>query len=288
MTILILGAAGNLGTAFCELLSAKEDVSLVAWDKTELDVTDQGILNKKISDIKPDVIINTVAYNNVDACEKNESAQGLAKELNVDFVSKLAEIALANGIILVHYSSDYVFKGDNKVGYKEDDIPAPINFYGQTKYDGEQELIKLSGKGLKWYLVRTSKLFGPSGSSPAAKPNFFELMLKLAKDGKAIKAVNDETGSFTYTKDLVLATWNLVDQASAFGVYHLVNSGQASWYDAAQYFLNKMGLDVDIQAVKGQDFLRDAKRPQYSLLLNTKFPALRSWQEALDDYVKNF
>ncbi|MCX6792604.1 MAG: dTDP-4-dehydrorhamnose reductase [Candidatus Falkowbacteria bacterium] len=285
MVILILGAAGNLGTAFRELLSKQEDVSVVAWDKTELDVTDQGILAKKISDIKPNIIINNVAYNDVDACEKDEAAQEIARRLNIDLVSSLADITLAMNATLIHYSSDYVFKGDDSKGYKEDDVPAPQNFYGETKYEGEQELIKLSGKGLKWYLIRTSKLFGPKGSSPSAKPNFFEIMKNLAAEGKIIKAVDDEVGSFTYTRDLAKASWDLIDENCAFGVYHLVNDGQASWYEAAKYFLNKIGQTVDITAVKSQDFPRPAKRPNYSILLNTKRQVLRSWQAAIDDYI---
>lgn len=288
MTILILGSAGNLGTAFNDLLSKQEDISLVAWDKTELDVTDQGILSKKIADIKPDVIINVVAYNDVDTCEKNEAAQTKAKSLNVDFVASLAEIALNIGATLIHYSSDYVFKGDNKQGYQEDAVPLPQNFYGQTKFAGEQELIKLSGKGLKWYLIRTSKLFGPKGTSPDAKPSFFELMFNLAKQGKELKVVTDEIGSFTYTPDLVKATWDLISEDCAFGIYHLVNSGQASWYDLAKYFLGKINLSVDIRQVLSQDFPRPAKRPKYSLLVNTKRPALRSIYEALDEYSGNF
>lgn len=288
MTILILGSAGNLGTAFNDLLSKQEDLSLIAWDKTELDVTDQGILSKKIADIKPDVIINVVAYNDVDACEKNETAQTKAKSLNVDFVASLAEIALNIGATLIHYSSDYVFKGDNKQGYQEDAVPLPQNFYGQTKFAGEQELIKLSGKGLKWYLIRTSKLFGPKGTSPDAKPSFFELMFNLAKQGKELKVVTDEIGSFTHTPDLVKATWDLISEDCAFGIYHLVNSGQASWYDLAKYFLGKINLSVDIRQVLSQDFPRPAKRPKYSLLVNTKRPALRSIYEALDEYSGNF
>lgn len=288
MTILILGSAGNLGTAYSQLFSQQEDLTVVAWDKTELDVTDQGILSKKISDIKPEIIINTVAYNDVDTCERNKAAQKIARRLNVKLVASLAEIALGVGATLIHYSSDYVFKGDNSSGYKEDDVPAPQNFYGQTKYDGEQELIKLSGKGLRWYLIRTSRLFGPKGASVAAKPSFFELIKMSAEQGKEIKAVEDEIASFTYTPDLAQASWSLVEEDCAFGVYHLVNDGQASWYEAAKYFLSKISPTVDINKALSQDFSRSAKRPNFSKLLNTKRPALRSWQAALDEYINNF
>jgi len=291
MTILILGAAGNLGTAYSRLLADQEDIKLVAWDKTDLDVTDQGILSKKIFDIKPDVIINLVAYNQVDACEKNKKNQTIARRLNVEFVKILAEIALAVNAILVHYSSDYVFKGDKVEGYDETDTPEPQNFYGQTKFDGEKELLKLTGKGLKWYLIRTARLFGPKGSSSLAKRNFFDLMLSLAAKNQELKAVNNEVGSFTYTVDLVKASWDLILEACPYGVYHLVNSGSASWYEGAKYFLRaKLDSRIDLAKIKSitsQDLTQPAKRPEYSVLINTKRPVLRSWQEAVDDYIRN-
>jgi len=292
MTILILGAGGNLGTAYSNLLAEQEDVKLVAWDKTDLDVTDQGILKKKILDIKPDVIINLVAYNEVDTCEKNKKFQTIARRLNVEFVKILAEISLVVDAILVHYSSDYVFKGDKVKGYEEDSTPEPQNFYGQTKFDGEKELFKLTGKGLKWYLIRTARLFGPKGSSPLAKRNFFDLMLGLATKDYELKAVSNEVGSFTYTVDLVKASWDLILEACPYGIYHLVNSGSASWYDGAKYFLKaKLDSKIDLAKIKSitsQDLTQPAKRPEHSVLINTKRPVLRSWQEAVDEYVGNF
>jgi dTDP-4-dehydrorhamnose reductase len=285
MKILLLGAAGNLGTAFTELIATKDDVTLIGWDKADIDVTDSGLLVKKISELHPDIIINAVAYNDVDACENNEAAQALARKLNVEFVETLAEIALAHKAILIHYSSDYVFEGEDPKGYDEEAKPAPLSFYGQSKADGETELISASGKGLRWYLVRTSKLFGPAGASAAAKLNFFQLMHKLAKGTSTIQAVNDETGSFTYTRDLAQATLHLIESDSPFGIYHLINSGQASWYEAAAYFFKKIGKSIELQPVAASAFPRPAKRPHYSLLLNTKVPLLRSWQEALDDYI---
>jgi dTDP-4-dehydrorhamnose reductase len=288
MTILLLGAAGNLGTAFTNCLKDKEGFTLVSWDKPDIDVTDEGLLLKKISDIRPDVIINSVAYNDVDACESKEEAADLARQLNVELVANLARAAVEVDARLVHFSSDYVFNGDSEQGYAEDDEPSPQSVYAQSKRDGETELISLTGKGLRWYLVRTSKLFGPRGSSPAAKPSFFELMLKLAKRGEAVKIVSDERGSFTYTVDLAAAVMSLIEEECPSGIYHLVNSGEASWFEAAEYFFNKLGLKVETSAVAASDFPRPASRPKHSLLLNTKRPALRNWQAALDDYISNY
>jgi len=287
MTILLLGAAGNLGTAFIELLSRREDITLVSWDKADVDVTDEGLLVKKISEIRPQLIINAVAYNDVDGCEHDPKAQAFAQSLNVDLVASLARAALEVDALLVHFSSDYVFDGENPEGYDEEAEPAPQSFYAQSKRAGEKELISLTGKSLRWYLVRTSKLFGPKGSGPAAKPSFFEIMAGLAKKGEAVKIVSDERGSFAYTKDLAAAVMQLVEEESPYGIYHLVNSGEASWFEAANYFFEKSGLCVETIPVPASEFPRPAPRPKHSLLLNTKRSALRSWQEAIDDYILN-
>lgn len=284
MKILLLGSQGNLGTALSSVVDPDEH-SLIAWDKDDVDVTDEGLLRKKIVDISPELIINAVAYNDVDACETKEEAKNLAQQLNVELVRNLALAAMEVNAILVHYSSDYVFKGDEINGYDETAETNPQSVYAQSKLDGEKELVSLSGKGLRWYLIRTSKLFGPKGLSAVAKPGFFELMLNRAESNAPLKVVNDEIGSFTYTKDLAMATLELVEANNAFGMYHIVNDGQASWYDAARYFFEKLGRQVQIEAVPGSAFPRPAKRPQHSLLLNTKIPALRSWQSALDDYI---
>ncbi len=287
MIILLLGAAGNLGTAFTQMLSMRDDVTLISWDKADIDVTDEGLLIKKVSEIRPNIIINAVAYNDVDGCERDPKAQALAQSLNVELVASLARAALEVDALLVHFSSDYVFDGENATGYNEEAEPSPQSYYAQTKRAGEKELISLTGKSLRWYLIRTSKLFGPKGSGPAAKPSFFEIMASLAKKGEAVKIVSDERGSFTYTKDLTAAVIQLIEEESPYGIYHLVNSGEASWFEAANYFFEKSGIRVETIPVLASEFPRPAPRPKHSLLLNTKCQALRSWQEAIDDYVAN-
>lgn len=284
MTILVLGSAGNLGTALTEYGAEREDLKLIGWDKTDIDVSDQVLLSKKIIELKPEVIINTVAFNDVDACETSEEARTLANQLNVELVATLADIALEINATLIHYSSDYVFKGDSEIGYSETDEASPLSIYGETKLDGEKEIISASGKGLQWYLIRTSKLFGPKGMSVGAKPSFFELMFRLSNTNPSLKLVNDEIGSFTYSRDLAAATIALLDDNAAFGIYHLINAGETSWHDAAKYFFETLKKEVSLEAVSAEAFPRPAKRPKHSLLLNTKRPPLRTWQEAVSDY----
>lgn len=283
--VLILGAKGNLGGQLVKVF--KDDYNVIAWDREEIDITDKDLISKKINDIKPEVIINTAAYNAVDKCETNEQEFELAKKLNKEAVGCLAEAAIENNSLIVHYSTDYVFDGDNEEGYKEDDEPNPVNKYGETKLMGEQELIKRSGKGLKWYLIRTSKLFGPKGESEVTKSSFFDIMLELAKDKNKIDVVNEEVSCFTYTPDLAKATKDLAESDRSNGIYHIVNSGSCTWYEAAVELFKIAGIDIKANPVTSDKFPRPAKRPKYSVLLNTKLEPLRDWREALQEYLSS-
>ncbi len=286
MKILLLGAKGNLGTVFLNSALDFPEHSFIGWDKDDIDATDKSLLDKKISELKPDVIINTVAYNDVDQCESNEAFAEVAKILNVQLVRNLAEVAVEYNCVLVHYSSDYVFSGDALTGYIETAEPNPINIYGHSKLKGEKEIISLSGKGLQWYIIRTARLFGTKGSGDRAKPSFFEQMLEISKQQQELLVVNDEYGCFTYTPDLVTATLDLITSKDGYGIYHLTNEGSASWYEAVTYFFKCLGVPLHIQPVSGEKFSRAAKRPAHSQLLNTKRPALRPWQQAVDEYCK--
>lgn len=267
---------------------------VIAWDREEIDITDKELVIKKISDVKPNIIINAAAYNAVDKCEEDKAEFALAKKLNCEAVGYLAEAALEVNAVLVHYSSDYVFDGGVKTkkesrgaGFKEDDQPCPVNKYGETKMQGERELITRSNKGLKWYLIRTSKLFGPKGESEFAKPSFFDIMLKLAKEKEFLDVVNEEMSCFTYTPDLALYTKKLIESDKGSGIYHLINEGPCTWYKAAKELFKIAGVKIKVNPVSSEKFPRPAKRPAYSVLLNTKFEQLRDWKEALEEYLNS-
>lgn len=285
MTILILGASGNLGGQLVKVFDNGEN-EVIAWDKGEIDITDRDLIMKKVADIRPNVVINTAAYNAVDRCENNDEEYELAKNLNIDGPKHLAEACLKNKVVLVHYSTDYVFEGRKKKGYIESDEPKPVNRYGKSKFHGEKRILELSGSGLKWYLIRTSKLFGPKGDSPVAKPSFFDIMLEQASGKTEIDVVSEELSCFTYTPDLAQATKKLLDSNKGYGFYHLVNSGPATWHQAAEYLFKITGQDIIVNPVPSDKFSRPAKRPKYSVLLNTKFEPLRDWREALREYLK--
>jgi len=284
MKILILGSNGNLGRELVKIF--KNNYSLTTWDKDDIDISDRELIIKKAEDLKPDIIINAAAYNAVDKCEADEKEYARAREINGLAVGYLAEAALKINAILVHYSSDYVFPGNKKDGYKESSKPRPINKYGDTKLLGENELLSKSGQGLKWYLIRTSKLFGPKNDSKNAKASFFDIMLKQNEAKNELRVVDEEVSCFTFTPDLALATKELVEAERGYGIYHLTNQNPVTWYEAAKELFKIAGIKAIIIPVKSSDFPRPAKRPKYSVLVNTKLPLLRSYQEALSEYIK--
>lgn len=285
--ILILGAKGNLGQILTKAFEQEENCEIAAWDREEIDITDKPMLNNKINELKPDVIINAAAYNAVDKCETDEKEFESAKKINTDAPRYLTEIALENNAMLIHYSTDYVFSGDKKGGYAENDVPGPISKYGETKLAGENAIINFKNKGLKYYIVRTSKLFGPKGASGAAKPSFFDIMINLSKERNHLEVVDEEVSCFAYTLDLARATKKLIESEKDFGIYHITNSGPCTWFEAAKIFFEIAGINIEVNPVKGDKFPRPAKRPKYSVLLNTKLEPMRDFREALKEYLLN-
>ncbi|MBI4653305.1 dTDP-4-dehydrorhamnose reductase [Candidatus Kuenenbacteria bacterium] len=282
--ILILGAKGNLGAQLIKVFANGNEV--IGLDRGEIDITDRELILKKVDEVKPDLIINAAAYNAVDKCEDSDEEYELAKKINIDGPKFLVEASLKVRAILIHYSTDYVFNGEKKYGYVETDKPEPISRYGKTKFFGEKKILEFGGKRLKWYLIRTSKLFGPKGESEIAKPSFFDIMLKLSNEKKELEVVDEEMSCFTYTSDLANATKKLVDENRDYGIYHIINDGACTWYEATVELFKIAKVNIKVIPINGEKFVRPAKRPKYSILLNTKLPLLRDYREALKEYLK--
>ncbi|MFA5163419.1 MAG: NAD(P)-dependent oxidoreductase [Patescibacteria group bacterium] len=282
MSVLILGGQGNLGTQLSRIFSGS-----LAWDREDLDFLNFPLLEEKIGQLRPEVIINAVAYNAVDKCEQDSEELDLAYKLNRDLPESLARIAIAIGATLLHYSSDYVFSGDlNKPKFKEDDPVNPVNKYGASKAAGEEAIRRIAAESsLSYFIIRTSKLFGPRGASPLSKSSFFDIMLDLAQNKEEIKVVDEESSCFTYTPDLARATQALLQSPHPAGIYHITNSQAANWFEAAQTLFEIKGLNPRLIAIKGADLNRPARRPLYSILENNNLPNLRAWPEALKEYL---
>ncbi len=278
---LILGAKGMLGQALGQdfRLAGYE---LALWDTTEINLTEEVASLEKIAAFAPDMMINAVAYNAVDACEADDDEYRKALVLNRDVPGYLARYSAEKGIIFVHYSTDYVFDGMNEAGYAEDAVPNPISRYGLSKYEGEQAVLAAGGKG---YLVRLSKLFGEPAISSLGKKSFFDTMLMKAKNGSSVEVVDDERGCFTYAPDLAFATRELISSDAAPGIYHLPNENPVTWFQATIELYRQAEFRIEVIPVPSQGLVRPARRPHTSVLLNTKRPKLRPYEEALKDYL---
>ena len=169
---------------------------------------------------------------------------------------------------LVHYSTDYVFD-DSKKEYAESDLPNPINVYGKSKLLGEMNIIENMDD---YRIVRTSWLFGQHGR------NFAETMLKLSGKIDTVKVVNDQFGKPTFTVDLARKTAQIAGLAP--GMYHITNEGVCTWYEFATAIID------NVSPCSSEEFVRKAKRPKYSVLVNTKTSLMRHWTEALAEYLK--
>jgi dTDP-4-dehydrorhamnose reductase len=213
----------------------------------------------------------------VDGAEDRSEA---AFELNSAFPGRLAELCRELRLRLVHYSTNYVFDG-RKGEYLETDAPNPLSVYARSKLRGERTVAASTDE---YYLVRTAVIFGPKGSSEGSKRSFVELMIDLAATRDTIQAVNDEINSVTYAPDLAAATSRLLESEEAFGIYHLTNSGAASWYDLARRVFELTPRKPQLIAVPGSTFPRKAVRPAKAVLLNSKAAQLRPWQEALREF----
>ena len=271
MKILILGYEGMLGNELVKVFTKGNE--LVLWDRGEIDISDRADVIEKIGELKPDVVINAAAYTAVD---KAESEEDLVYKVNGCAVGFLSTICKEINALLIHFSTDYVFDGENHLGYKEDHSYKPINLYGRSKALGEKMILDIKPR---YYIIRTSWLFGKHGK------NFVGTMLRLAEEGKDLKIVNDQFGSPTYAKDLAEKVKELIGSENPYGIYHVTNSESCNWHEFALKIFELSGLKPNVKPVTSNEFPTPAKRPTYSMLVNTKLSPMRSWEEALKAYL---
>lgn len=283
--VLILGAKGMLGQELFQAFASDAQYVVFGWDREEMDVTDTDDTEFKIRTLSPDIIINAAAYNAVDLCEESDEEYAKAIKLNADAPTFLARVAMSQGAIFVHYSTDYVF-GDREAlggGFSENAEPKPNCRYAESKFIGEKAVRLIGGK---YYVIRLSKLFGKPATSEAGKKSFFEVMLNAGKTKDEVSAVDDELSCFTYAPDLAKASKELIESRNIYGVYHLINESPATWYDGVVELYKQVGLKTKVNPVGSDAFPRPAKRPTFSVLKNTRRPLLRPYQEALKEFLE--
>ena len=280
MRILLIGGLGQLGTDFRHLLGGFEVTSV---DKEEVDVTDRAQVDALVDAARPEVVINCTAFNRVDEAEDCPEP---AFAVNAHAVLHIARACHRTGARLVHYSTDYVFDSPARHPLTESDVPNPSSVYGLSKLAGEH-MARL-GCAQSWVL-RTCGLYGHTGSREKGT-NFVETMLRLADSGKPIKVVDDQHCTPTSTMDLARASIGLITTGAPYGLYHLTNAGDCTWYEFARAIFKLAGKSPDLHPVGSDEFPVRARRPAYSVLDNTAFraagfPDMRPWQEALEEYL---
>lgn len=280
MHILLFGGSGMLGTAMRKAWSQK--YQLTTPEQEEVAWTKEGI-KKWLVDAKPEFLINTTAYNNVDGAEGE--GREMAFWLNAEVPGIMAELAKEFSVPFLHFSTDYVFAGDKQEGYSEADAPAPISAYGESKYQGEQSVLKAYPEGS--YIVRTSRLYGDPASGPHAKKSFVEI-IRNELNGKPNFEVNDfERSAPTSVNELVGHIEKYILQERPVpGIYHMSNEGGATWLEWATEIRDILGLQNVITPRDPAQAVRPAKRPAYSVLQSTKLPSMLPWREALKHYLR--
>ena len=275
--LLVTGSYGQLGRAIAEA-AQRRGLTVVGRDVDSLDIRDRDAVTELVLEVSPRSLVNCAAATGVDACEADEAA---AIAVNGDAVAHLARACNRVGARLVHISTDYVFSGDARRPYREDDAPTPASAYGRSKLLGEQ----LARGARRHMIVRTAWLYGHGGH------NFVEAIRSQVADGThTLRVVADQIGSPTLADDLAEAVLDL-DAAAAQGIVHVVNSGATSWHGFATEIVRRLGAAVEVEAVTTAEFPRPARRPAYSVLDTGRLRALLGremppWQEALARYLE--
>ena len=284
MQIVIIGAGGRLGAALAREYARAFDV--VGFNHAQLDLARSEQVREKLSALDFDVLINTAAQTNVDRCETQREE---AFQLNAEAPRVLAEICRAKNSRFIHISTDYVFDGEKREPYTEEDEARPISVYGESKRAGERLVLENSERHL---VARVSWVFGPD------RPSFIDAMLKKARDEETIAAVADKFSTPTYAPDIAAMLQPLLGDLREGGLLHIANAGQCSWQEYAQWALDcahETGIPMKARTV-GAVSLADmknfvAKRPAHTVLSTAKFTRLtgmspRSWRDAVAEYVR--
>jgi dTDP-4-dehydrorhamnose reductase len=282
MRVALIGANGQLGSDLAKVLRPIHD--LVPLTHADIEITDQASVEAMLQAHRPDLVMNMAAFHKVDACEEQIE---LTFAVNTYGVRNLALACRAHGAALLHMSSDYVFGGDKTcvTPYVETDLPAPINVYGIAKLAGEHFIRYLMDH---YFILRVTGLYGVAGSSGKGG-NFVELMLRLAKERKPVRVVDDQRMTPTYTVDLARQIAALIG-TERYGLYHATSQGSCTWHEFAAEIFRQSGLAPNLGKAKTGDFGEKATRPAYSVLENKALQSIgldqmRPWQESLAAYL---
>ncbi len=276
MKVLIVGAAGQLGQAMVARLQSAHDVT--AWSRGDIDLTRHAEVRDAIARLAPEAVINCSGYNNVDQAEDD---QVTALDVNAMAVGTLARAASALDALFMHYSTDFVFAGTAAVPYTELDAPEPRSVYAQSKLIGEW----LAADAPKHYVIRVESLFG----GPNRKSSI-DRIADAIRNAQPAPVFFDRIVSPSFVADVADASAFLLQSQPAWGLYHCVNSGHASWADVGREIAARLGAtDAALKPISVTDVQWRAARPQFAALSNEKLAragyVMPTWQDAIARYV---
>ena len=286
MKIIVLGAGGRLGAAL--MREYGEEYDIAGFNRAQLDLASLNDVRGKLGAMNFDVLINAAAFTNVDLCETESDR---AFRINAEAPGILAEICNAKDAKLIHLGTDYVFDGDKRAPYTEEDEANPISVYGESKLAGDKNVL---GAGDQHLVVRVSWVFGPD------RPSFIDAMIKRAQEDEKIDAVSDKFSTPTYTQDIARMLSQFFDHRLEGGILHFANAGKCSWQEYAQWALDccgDAGIPLKAKTVGALKLSQMknwiARRPVYSALSTARYTDLtgtppRAWREAVADYITRF
>jgi dTDP-4-dehydrorhamnose reductase len=278
MRLLLTGRNGQVGGELVRQLAGLGEV--VSTDRAALDLADADALRGFVRKARPDVIVNAAAYTAVDQAE---SEPELAMQVNGRAPGVLAEEAKTLGVLLVHFSTDYVFDGMQDKAYLETDFPNPLNAYGRSKVEGERAIVRTQCRHL---ILRTSWVYGPRGR------NFLRTILSKARAGEGLRVVDDQFGAPTSSlmigSALPGAISRTLSDSSLDGIYHMSASESTTWCGFARAIVEASGTHVPVQAIASAELRLPARRPRNSLLDNSKIASrlgirLPSWRSGMTE-----
>jgi len=279
MKIALIGADGQLGSDLMKTIK-KEDLAPLYYP--DFDITQPRKTREVLSNLQVEMVINTAAYHRVDECENNPKKAFLVNSIAV---RDLSVICKELDCVLVHFSTDYVFDGKKGTPYVEEDTPQPLNVYGISKLAGEYFVRNILEKH---FIIRSCGLYGEAGCLEKGA-NFVDAMISLAEKGKTLRVVNDQWVTPTSSAELAQRISELI-RTRSYGLYHLTNEGECTWYEFAQEIFSLIGKKPHLEPIDSRTYGARARRPPYSVLENKKakeigLPNFSHWKKALKDYL---
>jgi dTDP-4-dehydrorhamnose reductase len=282
MKVAVIGANGQLGSDLVSAFSDSGD-AVRALTHSDIEIADQNSVSRVLREIQPQVIVNTAAMHHVENCEREPEK---AFAVNALGAKNLATVARDLSTVLIHFSTDYVFDGSKGKLYVEDDNPLPLNAYGITKLAGEHFIRSTTDR---YFVIRTSGLYGKHSCRAKGGLNFIELMLKLARESGEVRAVDSEIVTPTNTAELAEQILAL-SRSDSYGLYHATAEGACSWYEFAHEIFSVTDTQVNLKVAAPNEFPAKVTRPKYSVLENQALKSqglnlFKPWQDGLHKYL---